>query len=222
MKHLSFAFCVTSLLGLSACNGDEYDGLKEKVKVETQQANEVVAERARIMELDLARRQRFCQSAAGDFEGDFSIDGKPYAIRVLLTPTVFPVDTPRSRLPEEIARDLNDLAFDIHVVQWNKNLPDSSWGCSAENIRGNIENGQIHVVVEEPCTFSYSFAIAADDDDLENVSLKDRVLTFMRGRSTILASDLLSGKSDSVDEIVGVIRPSLRPAQFYFRAPRIK
>lgn len=222
MKHLSYVLCFAATLGLSACNGDEYGGLKEKIKVETQQANDLIAERSRVMEADLDRRQRFYQNVAGEFEGDFSIDGKPYAIRVMFTPTVFPVATARSRLPEEISRDLNDLAFDVHVVQWNKALPDSSWGCTAENIRGNLESGQISIVVEEPCTFSYSFAIAANDEDLERVTLQDRVLAFMRGRSTILAADLLDGSSETVEELVGVIRPSLRPAQFYFRAPRIK
>jgi hypothetical protein len=212
------------LLGFTACTKDGYDSLKEKADIEAaqaqDQANKNLIERAQIMEADLARRQRFYQGVAGQYEGVFSSADATGSIRMTFMPTVFPYKSERVRQPEEVAKDLNDLGLDVHIVQWSHRYPENGWGCRAEAVKGDLEKGLIHIVVDEGCSFTFSFGIVDSSVDMRELTLRQQVEKVLSLLSPLVAQDLLSGRTSEVTEIAGVIRPSNSPNQFYFRAPK--
>ncbi len=164
--------------------------------------NENLARRAAEMEADLQSRQHFFQALSGTFEGDLATGQGVYRIRITLVSSLPPYRTPRTRLPEEIASDLNSLHLNAQVVQWNEANPLSAVGCRVTEIHPDLMGGEI-VIASENCPNLYALRIAG-----EGLSSQE------------IATQITSERRDHVGALSGSIQPSTNAAIYHFTAVR--
>lgn len=210
---------------LSACSAD-YQGdqrLSEVAKIDIEAQNQNLGKRAEDMELDLARRQGFYQGVRGQFEGEFTtkVLGN-LKIRITILPTITPLYTRRTRLPEEIAEDLKQLSFNIQIIQWDPNNLLSASGCRIEGVRPDLKSGQIQIISKD-CPNGYLISIA--DSSLLNIPQIKSVKEFYEVSTfeiaPLLATKLLLGTEVSIPEITGSIQMTTNAETYYFKADRL-
>lgn len=208
-----YSLLLISILAVGCDDSQELaDSLKTQSEV-TSQANidantRNTQERSLEMESDLERRQRFYQGIRGRYEGTFSTAQGDFNLRITLTPTVapFPFRDFRSfRQLEEIIADLNDLAFNIVIMQWNPQTNLSAVSCTIENVRADLVRGLI-AINSKDCTSGFNLFISE-----AGTSRADRMIV-----ARDLARSILDDQIDSVDEITGEIIPSSNAEIFNF------
>lgn len=212
-------------LALAACQGN--DRLVEKASIEgtatartqIEAENENLRRRSREMEDDLARRQRFYQAVAGTYEGALETDQGTFSMRIVLVPSLPPYRSERVRLPEEIASDLNNLYLNAQIVQWNPANPLSATGCRVEAIRPDLGRGEIQIATNN-CPNLYSVYLSADVAIRAGRSGPDLGRT--RELSSELARNLLEGRSVSVSQLLGQVKPTTNPAVYRFALGRVE
>ncbi|MEK6579589.1 MAG: hypothetical protein AABZ55_10220 [Bdellovibrionota bacterium] len=204
-----------ALLIMVGC-GDGQERLKEKAGIEGRANSEAgiaaeeehLARKAMEMEADLAIRQRFYQGVKGSYEGTLETEDGPFYIRLNLVPSLPPYSTPRVRVLDEITADLNNLYFNIQVVQWNPNNTLSAVGCRVEHVRPDILSGEITIASQNCANF---YALRISDPDPTHSSIK----------SSELASGLRNGTLDAISSIDGMIQPSTNAKTYRFRAKKV-
>jgi hypothetical protein len=218
--------CLAILLG---CD-DSQEKLIESTKVQSEidSVNMVTAENANLrkqalaMEQDLASRHRFYQSVKGIYEGPFSTPMGEFRIRLILNPNISPIDFEpfrENRRLEEIVSDLNNLSFNIQVMQWNPKNPMTAVSCLVENIRPDLEVGEV-VIASSDCPNLYAFRISDAVDAVDS----DVAATVGSDTSRRLSQQIRDGEFDqnefSINILTGTIRPSTYAASFFFKAER--
>lgn len=207
-----------SLLG-GCGQGDER--LKERAGIEgeisAQKAIEVEnlnrSARAKEMEDDLQRRHRFYQALKGIYEGQFTDEtGGRWNIRFTFVPSLPPYKTDRVRAIEEIVADINNLYLNVQVVQWSS-TQSSAAGCKSENIRPDIERGEISIATSS-CPVLYTLSLAIEGEQAAPVDAGVR--------STEVARRLLNGQQGSVAVIVGNGASVTHPEPFRFSVRRLE
>ncbi len=224
----------TVLVGLFVVGcGQGNERLAEKSRIEgkvqaeagVSAENANLAAKAQAMEADLATRQLFYQAVKGTYEGDFATERGDFKVRVTLVPSLPSSSYNRTRQLEEIASDLNNLSFHAQILQWNPANPLSAVGCRVENIRPDINNGEINIA-SSSCANLYKLQIA--DPDLEKQVDAERRLVGEAGLPTMelevarsTASAIIDGKIKELAQIRGEIHPSTNAAIYTLSVKRI-
>ena len=214
-------------MGLTGCQqGDER--LKEKAALEGEESakkqieaeKKYLEERAEEMESDLARRQRYYTGVSGVFEGTMTgqLPEDKLKVRLTFAPSLPPYHSSRVRALEEIVQDLNNLYFNVQVIQWTENGGDPSiaFGCVFENVRPDLQTGQMHLAASD-CSSIYSVSLASDET-IPTPSTFRQIL----GDSMGLANALLEQKQEQVDMLKGLRQVTKSATMFHFAVKRIE
>jgi hypothetical protein len=205
---------------LVAC--DDGGGIKERASIEgaagIEAENENLRRRAEEMEADLKRRQGFHQGIAATYEGMIRTDQGDLKMRVTLVPSLSPVVGGRTRLPEEIAQDLASLSLSAQLQQWSPEQPLATAGCRVQGLKPSLTEGLLQVASEN-CNGFYDLWIADSSVTLEML-LQRR--SDVREVSRAIAQDMIEGRMEKVDRIVGVLRPTSNASVFHFQLDRVQ
>ncbi len=203
---------------------DAKDQLIEKARAEGKAAAEAelatqnsnLEIRSKEMEADLAQRHRFYQAVAGTYEGDLQTAQGKFKVRLKVVPTVAPYVLSRTRLLEEVAFDINNLHFNVQVVEWNPANPLSGVGCRVEGIRPDLNRGEF-VITKDTCPSLYVLKLSDGKSGAMDEPKPDEINV----RSGELAREAQEGKLDEVVEIRGEKQPTTNPTIYSFKAKRL-
>lgn len=178
---------------------------KAAAEEEISAGNANLAAKALLMEQDLATRHLFYQALKGTYEGTLSTERSTYKARVTLVPSLPPATYSRTRQLEEITADLNNLFFNAQIVQWNPANKLSAVGCRVENIRPDINKGEISIASSN-CPNLYKLRIVdpASEESLVGAAegtSKDTV-------SSVTAKAIREARIGEVAEIRGEVHPT--------------
>lgn len=212
---------ILGILLLSLSCSKNNDRLKEKAALESESAtisqvsveNANLARKAEIMELDLAKRHLFYQALKGVYEGNIQTNLGNFSIRVTLTPSLPPTHVTRTRQLEEIAADLNALAVNAQVIQWDPNNPNSAVGCRMSDIKADFARGELAISTES-CPNLYLISLTErgfSASSAENAETSARI-----------ADQVLNGDLTEVDSIAGKVHPSTNASIFKFVAFKVQ
>ncbi len=215
-----FLMIMRTLVFFTAC-GKSNNRMKEVAAIESESSaisqlkieNGNLATKSEAMEIDLARRHRFYQAVKGSYEGTISTVNGDFSVRVTLTPNLAPIKVDRVRQLEEIASDLNTLALNAQIIQWDPKNVNTAIGCRVSGVRADIESGEISIA-SESCANLYIIRITergSFSTQSENVATSRR-----------LANQLVEGDLSEVDSITGQIQPSTNATIFRFVALKVK
>ena len=168
-----------------------------------------LSSKAQKMEADLSNRHRFYQSISGTYEGKLTTEQGEFNIRLTLIPSLAPYQSDRIRQLEEITQDLNNLYFNVQIVQWSAENQLSSVGCRATGIRPDLTNGTISIASPD-CANLYLLSISSS-------KLKEpKPFTLAKDAATMIAK----AKLKSVPALMGEIRPTTNAAIYKLFANR--
>ncbi len=220
------AILLASLMLVSCQQGDER--LKEKAALEGEESakkqieaeKKYLEERAEEMEADLARRQRFYTAVAGIYEGTMQGADPADKLRVRFTfaPSLPPYKSNRTRALDEIVQDLNNLHFNVQVIQWTEDGSSSgiAFGCVFQNVRPDLETGQMNLAASD-CSSLYSIHLAEDENIPAGGAFK-----VVRSDSTRLSSAILNEQGSDVRALKGFRQVTKSSTIFNFAAARIE
>jgi pyruvoyl-dependent arginine decarboxylase (PvlArgDC) len=178
---------------LTACDKTgSTDGTKERATAQEEANKEVenrnLAEKAKKMEAELWRRNRFYVGLANDYTGDFKIKETNFKIKMTFNPTLNLVETDRVRTLQEIQEDINNLFLSAQVLISVPKDQDS-FGCIFEQAKVDLNRGVIQLVSNQ-CGNMYS--IKFNDSSEFNRPNIDKV-------SQSIAHELLEKKRNFVE-----------------------
>jgi hypothetical protein len=179
---------------------------RAQAEAEINAGNANLSAKAQLMEADLATRHLFYQALKGTYEGALATERGEFKVRITLVPSLPPATYVRSRQLEEITSDLNNLFFHAQVLQWNPTNRLSSVGCRVENIRPDINKGEI-AIASSNCPNLYKLRIADPEAERsvrteENPTPKDPEV------SNATATAIRDGKITELAEIRGEVHPT--------------
>lgn len=219
---------VFSVLGMTACDLAD-QGLKEKAKIESETAAEnqlkvekkYLEERSKEMESDLSKRQLFYSAVSGIFEGTMkgSDPKEEFKVRFTFTPSLPPYRATRIRSLEEIASDLNNLYFNVQVIQWAEDGTNSNtlaFGCVFQNVRPDLLTGQMNLVASD-CPSIYSLSLA-DDAEIPTPPTYNQI----RESSSAIAAAILDERQKTVSSVKGLRQVTRSSTFFHFAAKRME
>lgn len=214
-------FLILGILLISASCSKNNNRMKEKAAMESESAtisqmgveNANLAEKARRMEEDLARRHLFYQALKGVYEGNISTNLGTFNIRLTFTPSLAPLPVSRIRQLEEITSDLNALAMNVQVIQWDPNNQNSAVGCRISGVKPDMVKGELSISTES-CPNLYLITItergmkASSSENEENARR--------------ISQDILNGYMSDIDSILGKVHPSTNASIFKFVAYKVQ
>ncbi len=215
------------LLAMGCSKGGD-NRLKEKAQIESETAAKSQTEaelkaqntRSTEMEEDLAKRHRFFQTVKGAYEGSFQTDLGDFQIRILLVPSLNPVEVDRTRLPEEVASDLNNLHFNAQIQMWSAGNPNSASGCRVDGIKPDLKNGIVNIVSAN-CPNTYFLAIS-NLEASKGLSVQQHYIqTVDKGLSAQLSKNIMVGAVQSLNEMAGYLRMTNVATTYHFRIQRV-
>lgn len=160
-KRMLFGLMIFLLI---SCDSEE--GLKEQTKIQSQEEiqaqNQNLIDWSDQLEKDLEKRRLFIGAVAGEFEGEITVKQFRFSIRIKVASTIPDYQTDRVRTLAELEYEIQNLALNIHVIQWNPDLNMSAVGCVIENIRPDFKKGILNII-SESCSNSYSLFLANDE-----------------------------------------------------------
>jgi hypothetical protein len=223
-KSCFVSLLVVAGIALAGCNsGDErlketadFEG-KIVAEAELRAEYEYLAKRSGEMERDLNLRQKFYQGVRGTYEGTLQTEKGVFSIRFTLVPSLPPFPTGRVRALDEVVYDLNNLHFNVQVVQWNPSNKLSAVGCRFEKVRPDLVRGEIHLAAES-CPNLYVFQIGEPARRSQDGKSKQVDLT----ESAHVASMLMEGKLDHVARFFGRMQPTTNADVFTLDASRVE
>lgn len=209
-----------SLPVVSGCSDQGNERLSEKATIEgkasseaqIQTENQNRQQKASEMEADLVVRHRFYQAARGTYEGDLETEQGAFKVKLTLIPSLPPYAVSRTRQLDEITADLNNLYFNVQVVQWNPANRLSAVGCRIAHVRPDIVSGEINIASEN-CPNFYSLKIS--DGPMPTSSATDMA------RSASVASFVRDGRITQVSSVYGEVQPSTNASTYRFSATRV-
>ncbi len=207
------------LIGLSIFSGCQ-DGNESISDVSGKEAQaQLTAERefqrarAAELETDLAERQNFYQKVAGTYEGTLKGASGTFKIRIKLIPSLPNYRPSRIRLPEEVVNDLNNLFFNVQVIQWKEGAGLGAVGCKATQIKPDLETGKI-AIASADCPSFYEFQIGDHTASSLEASARNT-------QSAQLAEGLRRGTVQDVAFLTGSVAPSTSSDILTFSAEKI-
>lgn len=199
MKNLALG--MMTLLLFAACDGKSIDGTKERASAESEASREVEnnnqAKKAERMEADLSARHRYYAAIEGKFEGDVSVNGEDYKMRVTLVRSIPPYSGERVRQLSEIESDLNNLYYNVQIVQWDPADTNTAVGCRLSQVRPNFSRGMITINGND-CPSAYTFYLSKDG----------RAEGTKENQAKDISDSVTNGQTKLVGRLVGTIQPS--------------
>ena len=179
---------------------------RAQAEEEINAGNANLAGKALLMESDLATRHLFYQALKGTYEGDLSTERSKFKVRVTLVPSLPPATYARTRQLEEIAADLSNLYFHAQIVQWNPANKLSAVGCRVENIRPDINKGEI-AIASSNCPNLYKLRVV-DSEAARSVTDEASPAPSAASVSSATAKAIREGRIGELEEIRGEVHPS--------------
>ncbi len=195
---------------LSACQGDERLSEVSTTQTEAQinVENRDREMKARAMEMDLKRRQRFYQALKGRYEGTFKSDIGIINVRMTFSPSLPSVDIERARQLDEIVYDLNNLYLNVNIIQWVDDDPTMAVGCNISQVRPNIMDGEV-IISSESCPNFYRLEIS----ELARSSITP-------DETKQIVQDIASGNRNQIESVSGEIQTSTAATIYAFKLIR--
>ena len=205
------------IVGLAACDQKgSTDSTKERAAAEQEGANKAendnLANKAEVMELDLAKRHNFYSSIEGEYEGSMSANQDTYMIKLNFVRSIPPYTGNRVRQLSEIENDLNNLYFHMQVVQWHPDDLSSAVGCRVTDLRPNMDTGTL-VVASTDCPNLYTIMLSDGTDSV----LKDKI-----SKSKEVAEKIKNIQVMNVPYLTGTIQPSSNASKYFFNVKRLE
>ena len=179
---------------------------RAQAEAEINAGNANLEAKAQLMEADLATRHLFYQALKGTYEGGLATERGEFKVRITLVPSLPPATYARSRQLEEITSDLNNLFFHAQVLQWNPANRLSSVGCRVENIRPDINKGEI-AIASSNCPNLYKLKIA-DPEAERSVTTEENPSPKAPEVASATAAAIRDGKISELAEIRGEVHPT--------------
>ncbi|MBS1960189.1 MAG: hypothetical protein JST80_12000 [Bdellovibrionales bacterium] len=202
---------LVSLL-LSGCQGDERIAEVSTKQFEAeQQAKAGLVEK---MERDLARRNRFYEGVAGMYEGKAVDQSTAYKFQIRLIPDHVVLPTDRVRMQEEVAADLEKLSFTVQLGLFRAGSAIADVACQVSGINPDIENGRIQFAPSECGAY---FLIQIGDNTISPSSRTNEIVD----RSRDLSRGLMSGRTQQISILNGIIQPKTAGTSMSFSVERI-
>jgi hypothetical protein len=219
----SLLVMIIGVLVLSSCQkGDER--LQDRTNLELETEKKFLAQWASEMEKDLEIRHRFFSALKGRFEGELKGGEETFKIRLNLVPSIPPFEADRIRTKEEVASDLLNLHFNSQILHWSPEESKYAVGCEFENVKPDLNNGQINLS-SKGCSF-YSLNIYDPGDKVSKnggeVDIQSILDQSVNGKSKSLSAKVLSGEKTTIDELVGEMQPTANSEVFKFLIRRVK
>lgn len=192
---------------LGGCKSSEQAKENQKAQNDINSQSQVNAEnestinKALLLENDLKTRHQFYQAVQGRYEGTFQTEQGAFQIRLTLSPTLFPYDFEqhrKARQLEEIIYDLNNLAFNVHIIQWKKDSPLSSVSCTIENVRPDLEKGTMNII-SSTCKNTYIFSLSTNESNPESSSeISQQIMSRQQNSEIVLNGELQPGTNAKI------------------------
>lgn len=225
MKSITYvSILLSTLIMLTGCDTNKsQDKIKEIAGLQSHQQvnaeNEYLETRAAELEKDLSRRHLFYQAVRGTYEGVLqSHSEENFKIRLVLVPSL-PLYVPkRLRALEEIIDDLENLYFNIQVVQWNTQDGRGAVGCRVEKVRPDLIRGTLSIA-SESCPNFYEIQIAPSQEDPGLEKPSTHSIAYQMAHD--LAHDITAGKVATVSRLMGEVLPSTNANVYSFSATKL-
>ena len=219
-KTLVALLVISGSLFFAGCSKENDGRMTEKANIEgeaqAQGQRKAEALRALEMETDLTKRQRFYQGLSGTFNGTIKSvqsSGDPIELNVRFNfiPSLPPYKSERSRATEEVIFDLNNLYFTVEVLHWDPKDAPIVFDCVFENVKPDLTKGTINLA-KDGCSSIFSIFLFEPDTtvpapDLSSVSQR-------------LASEILAGQKDKIEELKGIRQSTKTPSVFQLSLKR--
>lgn len=197
---------------------------RAQAEAEINAGNANLAAKAQLMEADLASRHLFYQALKGTYEGGLATERGEFKVRITLVPSLPPMTYNRTRQLEEITSDLNNLYFHAQVLQWNPANRLSSVGCRVENIRPDVNKGEI-AIASSNCPNLYKLRIVDPEaeravDDARAARTEERPTSKEPEVARATAGAIRDGKILEVAEIRGEVHPTTNAAIYTLSVKR--
>lgn len=220
-RYAVFGGVLAWVLAIAGC-GQGNERLAEKASIEgkaqLQAQYEVQAQKSQEMEEDLTARHRFYQAVRGIYEGTMTNELGEVRVKIQLVPSLPPYAANRVRQLEEISYDLNNLYFNAQVILWNPADPLSAVGCRVEQIRPDLESGQINIA-SQACSNVYTLRISAGSPAgaASSMAVADNAPSRV---SSEIAASIRDGRLSRVNALEGEIHPTTNAAVYRVSATR--
>ena len=199
-------------VGLLACDKKgSVDSTKARARAEEEANGDVqkqrLVEKVRKMEDDLSVRHHFYTAMSGKYKGVLYTGDEELKIKITLAPSIPPYLGNRVRELSEVEFDLNNLFFNVQIVQWHSDSNDSAVGCRVSELRPNMQTGQL-IIASPECPNLYIINIGDD--------LSGNRPNVYEARAAVLADELFNLRLDNIERLLGMIQPSTIAKTYYF------
>lgn len=210
-KYIAIFLLAAALVGCAEQSKDNY---KARAAAEQEESNKVendnLAQKARVMEQDLAARHAFYSAVEGDYQGVLSIENEQYNIKFTLVRSIPPFVGDRVRQLSEIENDLNNLYFHAQIIQWHPDDIGSAVPCRVTGVRPNIDDGSISIASTD-CANLYSIFLSQGNDG----SPDD-----LRQQAKQLAQKIKTAEVLDIPYLSGTLKPSFYPGTYSFKVKK--
>lgn len=206
---------LAAALMLAACDQKgSTDSTKDRARAEQEAGTDVdnrnLASKAEAMEKELSKRHSFYSALQGQYEGTVKVGDQSFGIKITLAKSLAPYLGDRTRQLTEIESDLTNLFFHAQVVQWHPADPSTAVGCRVNQIRPDMLNGTLTIASNE-CPNLYKIYLAEGDA---------RPLEAKEQKAAALATKIRKKELEQVNNLVGVIQPSMNANTYTFIVKR--
>lgn len=203
----------TLFFGCAEQSAEKY---KERGQSEQEGANQVendnLAQKAEIMEKDLAKKHQFYSALEGEYSGTLKVDNDTFNIKFVFARSIPAYTGDRVRQLSEIESDLNNLFFHLQVVQWHPDDQFTAVGCRVSGVKPNMDNGTL-VIASNDCP------------NLYNVFLSENAETIFADAGVEAKNVAQKIKNQEINEVpyfVGSIQPTFNAAKYFFNVKKVK
>jgi hypothetical protein len=183
-SRIEFGVVLVLLLALSLAScGKVSDKIKEQARDEQDIENEDYAAKVNDREAELTRFLRYYSGVSGTYEGFYTTKQKlKLAVQLQISPTVRPYKGTRPRRLEEVAKDFENLGFNISMSMTGAGVTGTLLSCRYSKIPADLNQGLIEAFASNSalentnCNVSlriyptYNSIDRADSTSIENAS----------------------------------------------------
>lgn len=213
MKNIMIVVLSVLFLGCAKQSAEKY---KERGQAEQEGANQVendnLAQKAEIMEKDLAKQHLFYSALEGEYSGTLKVDNDTFNIKFVFARSIPAYTGDRTRQLSEIESDINNLFFHLQVIQWHPDDQFTAVGCRVSGIKPNMDNGTL-VIASNDCPNLYSVFLSENAETI----FADAGVEAKNVAQKIKNKELLE-----VPYFVGSIQPTFNAAKYFFNVKKVK
>lgn len=206
---------ILTCMSFIGCADQSVEKYKKRSEAEQEGVNKVEnqnqATKAEAMEKDLAKKQLFYSALEGEYQGSMQIEGETYRIRFTFARSIPPYTGNRIRQLSEIENDINNLYFNMHVVQWHPADQSTSVSCPVTGLRPNTDEGTF-TISSPDCKNLYTIMISEGGKN----SFTDRIAKAKR-----IATKVKNLEIKTVPYLIGTVQPSSNAGKYSFSVKKL-